>query len=81
MENLPQSERTIWVTKLKEIEEEFEEWQRDNGPDNDDEEHHKCQLIEQLGVTKQTKEELTAILKKHEGYSHRIVVSTLKKTA
>jgi len=45
----------------------------------DDGEHHKLHLLEQLCVTARTRQELEAILKKQEGLSHRIIVSTLKK--
>ena len=42
------------------------------------EEDHKFQVLEQLGVAQQTKEDLKDILDKHQGFSRRAVIETLK---
>ena len=77
--SLSAERRQEWEEKLKQIESELEEWEASYGVTTDDEEHHRLQLLEQLCVTTRTRQEIEAILKKHEGLSHRILVSTLKK--
>lgn len=79
MSTLTKEARDEWDQKLEVIEQEFEKWREDLGTTDEEEEDHKFHVLEQLGVVKQTKDELTTILNTNEGFSRRIVVAMLKK--
>ena len=79
IDSLSQHDRSMWEEKLRVIEGEFNQWEQSNAEIEGEEEDHKFHVLEQLGVVKQTRQELTSLLKHHEGFSHRIVVKILKK--
>ena len=79
MDTITGEERKVWQKKLDDIDEEVEKWEQSLAATNEEEQEHKLQVLEQLGIVKQTKDELTAILNMNEGFSRRVVISTLKK--
>ena len=87
MHNLSQEAGIIWENKIQIINEQQKQWEERNKYTNR-EVDYQAQLLEQLLITNQTKQDLQSILRKHEGHSSKVIslcwkilVSTYKSTS